>query len=351
MGKTAKEYLYDEQVKYQNSINLDKLKGEAFLLQVEEMASRVFGNIVVSDTLKRRTAPSSRKVFLALSDLHFRALLNNFDHPYQYGPEEEARALSYVTQETIDFAKENKDRKDLTVLVLGDVIENVLHDARTGAPLAEQACAAIYLLSSMVGILAAHFNNVDVICVTGNHGRIKSRHPGRAFDQKWDSIETIIYYGLKSAVNTLKNVDVNIEVKQYAEFSVLGERGFATHGDGVVEPGTPSRTINVAKLEHLTSKVGHELNGKPYGVVVVGHVHTASVSQLGNGTTLIINGSTMPVSPYGISKGFWGDTQAQVMWEATSENPVNQVKFIRINEKVYSDRQLRLIAPFEGLND
>lgn len=293
-----------------------------------------------------------RHINLVLSDLHIGSDIEKDETgQLDFGLKEESRRLARITKETLEYKIQYRDRTTLNVLLLGDLIQNSLHDARDGAPLAEQSARAIHLLSQMLGHFSASFPTVNVYCNTGNHGRNTGRHHGRAVNQKWDSIETIICYALKTTASHLKNIKFHIPKTPYVTYEVFGKRVFATHGDTVLKPGYPGKSINVGSIESQINKINSTLQDKEeYSVFYVGHVHTASVTHLANGAALITNGPLVPSDEFAVSIGLMEVACGQMLVESVKDFPVGDVRYIRVSSKDDKDSSLdSIIVPYEGL--
>lgn len=294
----------------------------------------------------------SRELNLVLSDLHIGSDIDgDTTGELTFGKIEESRRLARIIRETIEYKIEHRESTRLNVLLLGDIIQNQLHDQRDGAPLAEQAARAINLLSQALSQLSANFREVRVFCNTGNHGRNTGRHHDRAVNQKWDSIETIIYYSLKQTMSVLKNVTVEIPKTPYVAYEVFGKKVFATHGDTVLNPGYPGSSIKTGVLQNQINRINASLNDQnEYAVFIAGHVHVASVTHLSNGSVLLTNGSLVPVDEYAVSIGMLETANGQYIFESVPGFPVGDCRYIKVGEKDDEDKTLDLIIkPFENL--
>lgn len=318
----------------------------------EEVGEKVFaGKVYPSpNSLKADKTKTKRYLNLVLSDLHFGAMLGEETVPFPYGRIEESRRLAHVVDQVSRYKLDYRKDTSLNVFLLGDIIENQLHDPRAGAPLAEQTCTAIWLLTQAVSYLAANFKSVTVYCTTGNHGRNAARHPGRAMDGKWDSIETGIYYSVKIACNNLKNVTFEIPKAPWISFEQFGMRGYATHGDTHLNPGNPGKSIEVGRITNIANSLNAGLpDDEEYKVFVCGHVHAASVSWLNNGSTLITNGALTPPNEYAVAIGYVEANNCQMMWETVPGHMVGDVRAISVGPEVDKDASLdKIIAPFDG---
>jgi len=330
------------------------LQQDLFLKEFERVAEKVFRkrrDPVVRPGPKV-AAPKKRVVNLVLSDLHFQSLLDGREVGVPYGPHEEARRLAAIVLKTCDYKRDHRTETECRVHLCGDIIQNALHDPRDAAPMAAQACAAIYLLEQALAHLASDFPRVKVTCATGNHGRNTARHPGRAVHEKWDSWETVIYFGLKRALARFGNVTVEIPRTPYYTFENFGHRGFVTHGDTVLNPGIPQRNIPVEAISaqvHKLNAAEAALRRKPFSVFVVGHTHLAGCDQIPNTDGFLIrNGALVPSDPYAVSLGNLRTRCSQVLWESTPDYMVGDWRSLWVGEEHDMDASLeKIIRPFE----
>jgi hypothetical protein len=326
----------------------------SFLDYVNSFTENVFkGRIKAPKTGKkpsRQTA--SRTVQLVLSDLHFGADLDKDETGVaDFKAKQEARRLAHIVRETIGYKIEHRKNTSLKVLLLGDIIQNNLHDPRDGAPVAEQVCRAIHLLTQAVGQLAMHFPSIEVECQSGNHCRITSRHKMRAVTQKWDSFATIIYYAVKSACSNLKNVSFNIPKTPYTIYTVLGHKFLISHGDTFFKPGFPGNSVNIKHLENQMNKLNAALLDKDeIKVAILGHVHVGNVTYLPNGGTLVTNSCLLPADSYSVSLGSLENNSGQMIFETVKEFAFGDSRFIRVGENQDEDASLdAIISPWVAL--
>ena len=294
----------------------------------------------------------SREVTLVLSDLHFGSDIKKEEAgSHNYGPNEEARRFAKVIKETIEYKTQYRKETKLNLLLLGDLIQGDLqHDPRDGAPLTEQICRAIHLLTQGLNQLINSFPEVTVYCNTGNHGRRVARHKGRAVHSKWDSYETVIAYALKQIFANVKNVKFNIPKTPYTTFEIFGQKVFATHGDTVLNPGYIGKAINTGSLEGQINKINATLkDADEYKVWIVGHIHVGSIVHLSNGSTLITNGALCPTDEFAVSIGLLESCSGQMLFESVKDYPVGDVRYIKVSSKEDDDQELeKIIKPYNG---
>lgn len=338
-----------EKARLHRSVSLIETVNAAFLRQLEEVAERAFGGKITPTrfALKKRDPSEIERTLNAVwSDLHFQALLDNREVPMAYGPHEEARRFAAVIIQAGDWKPQYRKNTSLRILALGDWIQNQLHDMRDGAPLAEQACAAIHYGMQGISYLSALYGDIWMYCVPGNHGRNTARHPNRATLQKWDAIETVIYYGIKAACRNLPNVHVVIPRTPYFTWDSFGLRGYGTHGDTTFNPGMPGTVIRTKDLADQSNRLNAALpDAHQYKVIVCGHVHTADVLHMSNGCKLVTNGALIPSDQYAISIGIPETQCGQMLFESTPKFIVGDNRLAEVGPETDKDAALETVVP------
>jgi hypothetical protein len=338
--------------KVARSFAADMARDNIFMSRFEDCLDRVFKNNPIPEQkcfVKKSKDKVERHLNLMLSDLHFGANLKKREFPYAYGQTEYARRLAKVMAETAEFKPQYRSSTILNMNLLGDIIQGALaHDKRDGDPIAEQAATAIHLLTQAITFASAHFWKVVVRCTPGNHGRILSRHEDRAFNGKWDSFETIIYYAVKQAVAHLKNVEVHIPYEPYFTYDVFGEHLLFTHGDTVVNVGNPGRSINVRSLDQQISKLNATRpTGEQFKIVGVGHVHVASRVKLGSKVILMSNGPLTPPDGFAVGMGTLDGSFSQTLFESVPGYPAGDYRELEVGLATDKDANLdKIIKPF-----
>lgn len=294
----------------------------------------------------------SRILNLVISDVHIGADLKKEETGNtNYGPVEESRRVAAVVREVINYKPQYRENTELDVMLLGDLMQGQLHDPRDGAPLAEQICRVIHVFSQALQQLAANFPKVRVHCAIGNHGRNTARHHNRAVNQKWDAHETVIYYALKAALQNQKNIEFFIPKTPYGYYEVFGQKILYTHGDTVLNPGYPNKSINIKGLEAQLNTINASLTDtKEVKVAIVGHVHCCSQTYLSNGTTMITNGALIEPDQYAVSIGIIETQTGQFLFESFPGYAVGDSRFIRVGRKEDQDKSLdAIIEPWRSL--
>ncbi len=286
-----------------------------------------------------------------LSDLHFQSLFDPQEVPIPYGAVEESRRLGKVAVNVAEYKRDHRAETKLIVHLIGDIIENLLHDMREGATLTIQIAAAIDYIVQLIMFWASQFPEVLVMCTPGNHGRNTTRHRERAVAQKWDSLETIIYLSVKKAIEAagLKNVSFDIGRKPYYVADLFGAKAFFTHGDTVLKVGYPGNKIDVSGLYHQICKWNSARNiDGPFKLFAVGHVHFGSLTNMPGEVVMITNGCLVPPGPHALSIGSPDVSCGQWMFESTPKHPVGDSRFINVSGAEKNAEYNRVIRPFTG---
>lgn len=354
LRERAREEQLGETKRRDRGVSVAAARDALFLERLQEAVPKMFSHRIQPSkyAVQKHDEQCERILNIVLSDLHFHSLLDPREVPLQYGPIEEARRLAAVAVQTAEYKRQYRKYTTLYVHILGDIIQGQLHDQRDGAPLAEQCAAAMHLISQAVSFWSQCFPKVVVRCVPGNHGRNGMRHKDRAVNQKWDSIETIVYYGVKMAASTLPNVKVEIGYRPYYVADAFDKRGFYTHGDTVLNPGYPNRSIDVAAIEKQVNRLNAaetHRNERPADLFVVGHVHVGSQTNLGNGSTFMSNGCLLPPDSYAVSIGITETNCGQWLFESVKGHIVGDSRFVVVDKNTDKDKALdKVIVPFQG---
>lgn len=328
---------------------------ELFLARLAEIMGKVSRELAKARVPSLGAKPkgkhkTQRIVTLMLSDLHFGSKLDPRELPFKYDFEEEARALASVIVRLCEFKVDYREESELIIWIGGDLVRGKIHDKQGGAPAAEQFADAQWLLLQAVRIAAKHWKKVTVYCSTGNHDRDETRHAERAMEQKFDSRATLVYTGLKHAVDYLPNVEVHIPRTAYCEWEVFGHPVYKTHGDTNLEVGNPSKNINIEKIDKQmkTINLARIARGlKPYKVFGVGHVHQGMHLPL-PGSDLIVNPALIPIDGYAESVGYALSRPGQTLYESTETHPVGDLRFLDVPPTILKDRALDgIIIPFK----
>lgn len=185
-----------------------------------------------------------------------------------------------------------------TLLLGGDMVEGLTvfpgQAWEVEAHLFEQLFGVARLEERMVRTLAAYFEQVDVICEYGNHGRIGRRGdvPGS------DNIDAMSYRIAMDRCVDLKNVRWQMSSAFYQIAHIGNYHPLLFHGDEIKSFGGNTPAFGILR------KVNQWATGviEPFTDAYFGHFHTPMTVTLANGWRAFGTGS--PESENGYAKEF-----------------------------------------------
>lgn len=248
------------------------------------------------------------------SDHHYGANLDPRCNKIPFGTIEETRRMAALCKQIASYKRHYRDETTLNIHLIGDMIQGKLHDAESGALLTEQVDRAFWAITNAIFFLAGQFPEVVIRTAVGNHGRDVRRHPDRATNDKYDSIEFQLYRSIKAVVESnCPNVTMETETMPYYIYEQFGMRGLMSHGDTVFNPGYPNKMVNVSNLRAQINEFNAQ-EDQHVQLFGFGHVHTAMDVDLGN-AMVITNGCLIPTDEYALSIGIFTTPCKQQMWE------------------------------------
>lgn len=294
---------------------------------------------------KKPNGKLARTVCLLLSDLHLGSDLHPLDEPVAFRAVEEARRLEYVLRQALDYKPQYRAQSRLCLLLNGDLIEGqLMHDLRGGAALAEQKAIFWRYFRQFIAYCAQQYPGVHVVCQSGNHGRDKVRHPGRATARKWDGHEFELYFALREMCSGLRNVTWQIDFRAVSVVDLYGSKLGLTHGDTEVKLGDPDTksTDNARILDRINAT---RIYGVEFAAWAFGHYHKGRYQP--RAPRVLWNGALVPPNGHARSSGYIGEPCGQWLWEAVEGYPIGDTRFIEVGTSQDNDERLgKLITPY-----
>ncbi len=275
----------------------------------------------------------SAETVAMLTDLHYGLHVDPLEVPGNaYDWTIAARRTALYVQQVASWKPHHRHVSRLRILLGGDVIEGEIHGrSREIDALATQVDGARQILTSAIDYLRTYYDAIEVVCSPGNHGRWPQRE-GRAVAQKWDGLETVLYRGLEAIFRHCPDVSFLIPRTPYSEWSAPGGVSCAlTHGDSVIHGGSLGKSVNVEKLATQVRRWNAARSSEArIRVLALGHYHTPLVTELDDGTCLVVNGAMCGLAPYAQSLGVHGSSPTQLLWESVRGHAVGDVRFVRL---------------------
>ena len=173
---------------------------------------------------------SDNDMIVLLSDLHIGA---TFDNRFgRYDTDIAIDRMSELIDNVIELQKIHNS-ENCYVLSLGDQISGIIHktvQVTNRENVIEQVKIATELISNFCYKLSKHFNNVNLISVSGNHSRLAPNKDNAMHDDRLDDLISwavgLSLYNVDNFHVIENNIDTSI-----ALFNVRGKSYVATHGD------------------------------------------------------------------------------------------------------------------------
>ena len=186
------------------------------------------------------------------------------------------------------FAPINK----LIVPMLGDMISGDIHEelARTNIDncMGQMIRGANMIAQALMG-LSAHFTEIEVPCVVGNHGRMTRKPPMKDKFMDWDYM---LYQWVATLCREQTNIKFDIPKSFVNSFDVDGRKILIMHGDSVSGAGSATSIVNsITKMRSVFQykrlmdlETGNGGNIPPhFDSVFMGHFHRVDESDIGTG--------------------------------------------------------------------
>jgi|GEM_PF-5299111 hypothetical protein len=307
--------------------------GEYQLSALADLATK-FQPVLVKPYVPKHKESLARAVVVEESDWHIGANLNPEEGCEKFGPLEEARAVAKLTEAIISYKKDHRDQSRLILALVGDFIENFLHGVAQSEFIPIQVIRVTDLLSQHIQHCAMNYPQVDIYCAPGNHDRDILVHPKRAVRMKSRaSWATCIYGNLQNMFKNVPNVKFHITEKPWLEFELFGTRYYGGHGDNFLTMPNPGKSLDTRSIYHQILKINNaesQKGLKPYRVYMTGHIHTGGVLFIDDGCRLITNAPLIPPDMFAKSVGIHSAVRGQMMFEATPEYPVGDIRLIDV---------------------
>lgn len=173
---------------------------------------------------------SDNDMVVLLSDLHIGA---TFDNRFgRYNTDIAVERISELLSNVLELQKMHNS-ENCYVLSLGDQISGIIHktiQVTNRENVIEQIKIATELITNFCYNLSQHFNNVNLISVSGNHSRLTHNKDNAMHD---DRLDDLISWAVGLSLYNVENFHVieNDIDTSIALFNIRGKSYVATHGD------------------------------------------------------------------------------------------------------------------------
>lgn len=187
--------------------------------------------------------------------------------------------------------------KKLVILSYGDNTSGEIHGGvahSTYNNMFRNSLAIGQLQALMFRDLAPYFDEIEILCLPGNHGR---RTPKKEYNGPWNNWDYLISEIAKMHCKDLPNVKFHIPECFSVVTEIAGHQFYIAHGDDIKS----WNSIPFYGIERKTRRLvalHHAMTNTKVKYFVFGHFHMLSTMSDLNGET-IINGAWIGTSPYG----------------------------------------------------
>jgi len=181
---------------------------------------------------------------------------------------------------------------------------------------------AVPLLADYLKEISRHFEQVNVYCVRGNHGRGEK---GSSEKTNWDDV---IYHTLKIKFSENDRININVAKEFYQIVDILGWKFLLAHGDQVRggSYGIPLYALLQRMLRWATSMPFK------WDFLVVGHWHNfAYLCQ--NNQYLIVNGTLVSDDEYVRKSYGWNASTSQILCSVHKKQGLTWTYNLKLNGK------------------
>lgn len=321
---------------------LERRLGEADYLtrRIAESVVTAFERcpVILKDRHERKPKPGpvrDRELVALISDTHYGLLVDPQEvlgNAYNWTVA--ARRTAMLVGQLADWKPEHRERTTLRLCLAGDLIAGAIHVVSDGDTtlIAEQIHGATTILIQAIDYLLEHYEQIHVVCVSGNHDRHPHRGKRRAASAKWDSFATAIHNGIRFAFRHCLRLTVTVPKTPYATFTLpSGDMAYLNHGDTGVKSGNVGRRIDVQAIAQQLYQVDSAgLFDRNIGVALLGHVHTALSTILPTGAALIVNGCMPGTDAYANSINIHASNPSQVVFESVPQHAVGDTRIVQL---------------------
>lgn len=252
----------------------------------------------------RGQEPGVRGGILDIGDTHWGEVVQarNTGGLFEYNTEIAANRLDFTIEEGIEIAKDHK-LKGLTVILGGDLVSGAIHDdlnRHNEMMVAEQTVSfAETMYGGLEKLLSAGLK-VDVVSVSGNHGRTMYKEKGYFKNKQQENYDWMVAKMLEAHGKKQKGLDFTIPETVWAIVEVAGRRFLTMHGDTNKQQNSMGISFYAVEKEMRRLKT-MIVDGSiaPHHDVISHHRHQQFAVPIGD-TMFYNNGALKGPDEYGI---------------------------------------------------
>jgi len=219
----------------------------------------------------------------------------------------------------------------IVVNLLGDLVDGVnIYPAQkeyTNNIVLDQVEFMTQILTKFIISLYEYTEEIDVVCVMGNHGRLKDLERAN-----WD---TFIYYSLKNIFDLLYQRDEMKIMVYYNDQFFLIYNEYETGHRILLHHGHKIKKNALSHIRNFISEINlrEEFNKDDFDIMLYGHVHQARYFSSMN-KHYISNGTMYDTKHFTYDIAY-PNTLTSVLFVSTKQNPVESIFLIPLEDKEF----------------
>lgn len=235
----------------------------------------------------------------------------------------------------------------LWVLHLGDAVNGDIHDHKLRNDFPNSLVAAMNVADAQaqaLAYLAPHFNHVNVVCVSGNHGRTTTKI---VQEDPFDNFDYLVARHMQARCAGIANIHFTIPRAWTTNIEIRGKLVQLNHGHGVKGTwGIPWYGFErrEGRMQALAEKLGRRIDYFFYG-----HFHTDMRRSAGSGKAFHA-GSWYMTDEYAMNMLAVGNEPEQTLlvWSDRFGPQIQIPLFVRDKEREAKMRAGEWTPPFGG---
>lgn len=253
---------------------------------------------------RAKVDPRVRGAILDIGDVHWGEVVQarNTGGLFEYNTDIATQRLDYTLDEAIEIAKDHK-LAGISVILGGDLVSGAIHDdlnRHNEMMVAEQTVSFAQAMYGGLEKLLSAGLKVDVVSVSGNHGRTYFREKGYFKNKQQENYDWMVTEMLKAYGAKQKGLDITNPDTVWALLEVAGRRFLTMHGDTNKQQNSMGISFYAVEKEmrRLKTMIVDETM-EPHHDVISHHRHQQFMVPIGN-TMFYNNGALKGPDEYGI---------------------------------------------------
>ncbi len=248
---------------------------------------------------------SKETAMLLLSDCHIGEVVN-FEETHglcEYNVDIFRNRIDHLCNTIINIVEKKLmgyDIKKLVIAQLGDMVSGNIHEElveTSQGNILDWVYGGAKYLAKFIYQLTSVFEEIEVVCIPGNHGRTKKKP---YYKNKYVNWDTILYHTQSAYFsNNKKRVNFIIPKSPFYMYNVENHKFLFMHGDDI-QSWMNIPFYGILRASSELSKVLYDQYGK-FDYLALGHFHKIGILD-DMGGEILINGSVIGGNEFSLGK-------------------------------------------------